>query len=76
MVCIFDPACELLLPWTKELYLCTVAPVFYVYIFPYLALARRVLRLRVRVHNVYTRADYLVLTAVELGWRTVLVRWL
>jgi hypothetical protein len=25
MVCIFDPACELLSPWTKELYLCTVA---------------------------------------------------
>ncbi len=23
---IFDPACELLSPWTKELYLCTVAP--------------------------------------------------
>ncbi len=23
---IFDPACELLPPWTKELYLCTVAP--------------------------------------------------
>jgi hypothetical protein len=28
-VCIFDPACELLLPWTKELYLCTVAPLLY-----------------------------------------------
>ncbi len=27
MVGIFDPACELLPPWTKELYLCTVAPV-------------------------------------------------
>ncbi len=26
MVSIFDPACELLPPWTKELYLCTVAP--------------------------------------------------
>jgi hypothetical protein len=26
MVYIFDPACELLPPWTKELYLCTVAP--------------------------------------------------
>ncbi len=26
MVCIFDPACELLPPWTKEQYLCTVAP--------------------------------------------------
>ncbi len=26
MVGIFDPACELLPPWTKELYLCTVAP--------------------------------------------------
>jgi hypothetical protein len=26
MVCIFNPACELLPPWTKELYLCTVAP--------------------------------------------------
>jgi hypothetical protein len=26
MVRIFDPACELLPPWTKELYLCTVAP--------------------------------------------------
>jgi hypothetical protein len=25
MVGIFDPACELLPPWTKELYLCTVA---------------------------------------------------
>ncbi len=23
---IFDPACELLPPWTKELYSCTVAP--------------------------------------------------
>jgi hypothetical protein len=23
---IFDPACEQLPPWTKELYLCTVAP--------------------------------------------------
>jgi hypothetical protein len=29
MVCIFDPACELLTPWTKELYLCTVAPLLY-----------------------------------------------
>jgi hypothetical protein len=26
MVGIFDPACKLLPPWTKELYLCTVAP--------------------------------------------------
>ncbi len=26
MVGIFEPACELLPPWTKELYLCTVAP--------------------------------------------------
>ncbi len=26
VVCIFYPACELLPPWTKELYLCTVAP--------------------------------------------------
>ncbi len=26
LVSIFDPACELLSPWTKELYLCTVAP--------------------------------------------------
>ncbi len=26
MVGIFDPACELLPPWTKELYLCTVNP--------------------------------------------------
>jgi hypothetical protein len=26
MVGIFDPACELLPPWTKELYLCTVTP--------------------------------------------------
>ncbi len=26
MVGIFDPACDLLPPWTKELYLCTVAP--------------------------------------------------
>ncbi len=25
MVCIFDQACELLPPWTKEQYLCTVA---------------------------------------------------
>ena len=25
VVCIFDPACELLPPWMKELYLCTVA---------------------------------------------------
>ncbi len=29
VVCIFDPACELLPPWTKELYLCTVAPLLY-----------------------------------------------
>jgi hypothetical protein len=29
MVCIFKPACELLPPWTKELYLCTVAPPLY-----------------------------------------------
>ncbi len=29
MVCIFDPACELLLPWTKELYLCTFALLLY-----------------------------------------------
>ncbi len=29
MVGIFDPACELLPPWTKELYLCTVAPLLY-----------------------------------------------
>jgi hypothetical protein len=26
MVDIFDPACELLSPWRKEIYLCTVAP--------------------------------------------------
>jgi hypothetical protein len=26
MVGIFDPACELFSPWTKEIYLCTVAP--------------------------------------------------
>jgi hypothetical protein len=25
----FDPACELLPPWTKDLYLCTVAPLLY-----------------------------------------------
>ncbi len=29
MVCIFNPACELLPPWTKELYLSTVAPLLY-----------------------------------------------
>jgi hypothetical protein len=29
VACIFDPACELLPPWTKELYLCTVAPLLY-----------------------------------------------
>jgi hypothetical protein len=29
MVCIFDPVCELLPPWTKELYLCTVVPLLY-----------------------------------------------
>ncbi len=34
MVSIFDPACELLPPWTKELYMCTVctrpvAPLLY-----------------------------------------------
>jgi hypothetical protein len=29
VVCIFDPACELLPPWTKELYLCIVAPLLY-----------------------------------------------
>ncbi len=27
VVGIFDPACELVPPWTKEQYLCTVAPV-------------------------------------------------
>ncbi len=26
VVCIFDPACELLPPWAKEQYLCTVTP--------------------------------------------------
>jgi hypothetical protein len=25
----FDPACDLLPPWTKELYLCTVVPLLY-----------------------------------------------
>jgi hypothetical protein len=29
MVDIFDPACELLPPWMKEIYLCTVAPLQY-----------------------------------------------
>ncbi len=29
MIGIFDPACELLPPWMKELYLCTVAPLPY-----------------------------------------------
>ncbi len=29
VVCIFDPACELLPPRRKELYLCTVAPLLY-----------------------------------------------
>ncbi len=29
MVDIFDPACELLPPWSKEIYLCTVAPLQY-----------------------------------------------
>ncbi len=29
MVFIFDPACELLPPWAKELYLCAVAPLLY-----------------------------------------------
>jgi hypothetical protein len=29
LVGIFDPACELLPPWTKEPYLCTVAPLLY-----------------------------------------------
>ncbi len=29
VVCIFNPACELLSPWMKELYLCTVAPLLY-----------------------------------------------
>ncbi len=29
MVDIFDPACELLPTWTKEIYLCTVAPLQY-----------------------------------------------
>jgi hypothetical protein len=29
MVCIFYPACERLLPWTKELYLCIGAPLLY-----------------------------------------------
>jgi hypothetical protein len=30
LVGIFDPAWELLPPWTKELYLCTVAPLLYI----------------------------------------------
>ncbi len=30
MVCVFDPACELLPPWMKELYLCTVVPLLYI----------------------------------------------
>jgi hypothetical protein len=30
-VCIFGPACKLLPPWTKELYLCTVAPLLYLF---------------------------------------------
>ncbi len=29
VVFIFNPACELLPPWTKELYMCTVAPLLY-----------------------------------------------
>jgi hypothetical protein len=29
LVGIFDPACELFPPWTKEIYLCTVAPPFF-----------------------------------------------
>ncbi len=29
MDCIFDPVCEMLPPWTKELYLCIVAPLLY-----------------------------------------------
>jgi hypothetical protein len=29
VVCIFDPGCELLPPWMKEQYLCTVAPLLY-----------------------------------------------
>jgi hypothetical protein len=29
LVGIFDPACELFPPWTKELYMCTVAPLQY-----------------------------------------------
>ena len=29
MVDIFDPGCELLPPWTKEIYLCTAAPLQY-----------------------------------------------
>jgi hypothetical protein len=31
MVCIFDPACELLPTWRKELYLFTVAPLLYLF---------------------------------------------
>jgi hypothetical protein len=31
MVDILDPACELLLPWTKEIYLCNVAPLQYLH---------------------------------------------
>jgi hypothetical protein len=34
MVGIFDPACELLPPWTKELYLCTVAPLTSLLVLP------------------------------------------
>jgi hypothetical protein len=36
VVCIFDLACELLPPWTKKLYLCTVALLLYLlsYILP------------------------------------------
>jgi hypothetical protein len=29
VACIFDPGCELLPPWMKEQYLCTVAPLLY-----------------------------------------------
>jgi hypothetical protein len=34
VVCIFDPACELLPPWTKELCLCTDAPLPSLYLPP------------------------------------------
>ncbi len=44
MVGILDPACELLPQWTKELYLCTVAPLLYLWPPPPLPLPKQIVQ--------------------------------